>query len=198
MSSRKRWHLIFLTMKERGTSKICSIFGAQALPYVCPDFRREAYCAILRSFEDRCCRTFYFGGNGEFEDLCHWFISEMKTAYADQLRIDRVFCVKAEDLLQKQRRALMQKYDDVIYLPPTLDLQEKSSYLRDCAMIDASECVIFCVEEKRNSSAYKAYKYAKSKGKSVVNLWEKYAPVLVPRDVAQRLLHPRSDAFTVN
>ena len=58
--------------------------------------------------------------------------------------------------------------------------------MRDCAMIDASDTVIFCVEEKGNSNAYRAYKYAQAKGKKTINLWEKYAPVLVPRDQFNR------------
>ena len=155
---------------------------------MCPDFRLEIIREILRGIEDMNCRTFYFGGEGEFEKACHWFISEMRAAYEGHLQIDRVFCVKEEGLLQKCRSTLIPaRYDDVIYLPPSLGQQEKSSYLRDCAMIDASEWVIFCVEEKGNSNAYKAYKYAKSKNKRIVNLWEKYAPVTVPRDVATRL-----------
>ena len=185
-------------MKEKSVSKICSIFGAQKLPYICQEFCTDVYGEILNCFDIPNSQTFYFGGQGDFEEICYRFISNLKATYAEDLQINRVFCVKDRTLLPKQRRTLMpEKYDDVIYLCPTLGHQEKSSYLRDCAMIDASECVIFCVEEKGNSNAYKAYKYAKSTGKKVVNLWERYAPLLLPRDEVERLLHMRRDAFTV-
>ncbi len=40
-------------------------------------------------------------------------------------------------------------------------------------MIDDSDFVLFYVTEKENSGAYKAFKYAKSKKKNIINIYEK-------------------------
>ena len=58
------------------------------------------------------------------------------------------------------------------HLMPSFEGWYKSIYFRNCAMIDESDVVIFYAEERENSGAYKAYKYAKGKKeKHVVNLW---------------------------
>ena len=65
-------------------------------------------------------------------------------------------------------------YDEIIYLTPAFDGWYKSIYFRNCAMIDQSDVVIFFAEEKAESGAYKAYKYAKrKKDKRIINLWKK-------------------------
>ena len=197
MSSRKRWHLIFV-MEENKTTKICSFFGAEALPYLYDGFNLQVCSAIMGSFEDGC-HTFYFGGQGEFEAICHRIVTAIKEGHAPYISVDRIFCVKEEEQLQAQRRdSVPERYEDVVYLSPSPTQKQNSSYARNCAMIDASDTVIFCVEEKGNSSASRAYKYAQMKGKKIVNLWEKYAPVLVPRDVARHLLNRREGVFSVD
>ena len=41
-------------------------------------------------------------------------------------------------------------------------------------MIDKSDIVLFYVEERENSGAYKAFKYAKQKKKEIINFLKKY------------------------
>ncbi len=38
-------------------------------------------------------------------------------------------------------------------------------------MIDKSDVIVFYVEEREDSGAYKAYKYAKQKKKRLINLY---------------------------
>ena len=187
----------FFAMKENKETKICSFFGPQALPYMCDDFYAELFCAIVRIFEDGF-HTFYFGGQGEFDALCHKIVTIIQEGNAPYIPIDRIFCVKKEEQLEAQKRALVpERYEDVICLPTAPIDGQKDSYLRDCAIIDASDTVLFCVEEKGNSSTLKAYRYAQRKGKKTLNLWEAYAPVWVPRSLAKRLLNVRDGIFTV-
>ena len=40
-------------------------------------------------------------------------------------------------------------------------------------MIDKSDVIIFYAQEKENSGAYKAYKYALKKKKHIINLYQK-------------------------
>ena len=65
-----------------------------------------------------------------------------------------------------------ENYDEVTYLMPSFEGWYRSIYFRNCAMIDQSDVVIFYTEVRKNSGAYKTYKYAKEKkDKRIVNLW---------------------------
>ena len=44
-------------------------------------------------------------------------------------------------------------------------------YYRNLAMIDQSDFILFWVEERENSGAYKTYLYAVKKHKRIVNLF---------------------------
>ena len=119
------------------------------------------------------CRVFYFGGYGDFDALCYQIVSKVKEENP-QLDIKRVYCVSQERYLRKNTRYFRRdNYDDVIYLIPSFEGWYKSIYFRNCAMIDASNMIIFYAEERENSGAYKAFKYAnKKKDKQIVNLWD--------------------------
>ena len=165
MSSRKGWHLIFV-MEE----KICSFFGHREVELT------EALCLateaeILRIIELGC-RSFYFGGYGDFDALCHKIVSEIKEK-SPELGVRRVYCVPQEKYLRKKVPYFNREdYDEIIYLMPSFDGWRKSIYFRNCAMIDKSEFIVFFAQERENSGAYKAYRYAqKKKDKYITNLW---------------------------
>ena len=119
------------------------------------------------------CRTFYFGGYGEFDALCYEALTEMQKNNPS-LEIKKIYCVSQEKYLRKNVRYFSREdYDDIIFLEPAFNGWYKSIYFRNCAMIDKSDYVIFYAENKENSGAYKAYKYAKrQKNKHIVNIWE--------------------------
>ena len=110
--------------------------------------------------------------DGEFDALCYHIVTVVKQERPD-LGIERIFCVPQErDLRKGSRQFRREDYEDVVYLCPSFDGWYKSIYFRNCAMIDQSDVVIFCAEERKDSGAYKAYKYAKTKKeKYIVNLW---------------------------
>ena len=118
------------------------------------------------------CRTFYFGGYGEFDTLCYKTVTKIKEE-KPRLNIRRIYCVAQERYLRKRVRYFNREdYDGVIFLEPVFDGWYKSIYFRNCAMIDKSDVVIFYAEAREGSGAYKAYKYAKNKkGKRIVNLY---------------------------
>ena len=79
-----------------------------------------------------------------------------------------------KDLRKKSRWLNDTNCDKIEYLIPTFNGWYRSIYFRNCAMIDNSDVIIFYAENRANSGAYKAYRYAKSKkGKWVVNLYDK-------------------------
>lgn len=152
-------------------NKICSFFGHRDV-----EITDELYATVtaeIKSSVDFGCRTFYFGGYGDFDDLCYKIVTKIKKE-CPELCIKRVYCVSQEKYLYKNVRYFKREdYDDVIYLVPSFDGWYKSIYFRNCAMIDESDYVIFYAEQIENSGAYKAYKYAKNKrDKYIVNLFE--------------------------
>ena len=152
-------------------NKICSFFGHRDVE-ITEEIKKAVEAEILNAI-DMGCRTFYFGGYGDFDALCYGLVTQIKDKNKE-LGITRVYCVPQESYLRKKVRYFNREdYDDVIYLMPSFDGWYKSIYFRNCAMIDESAAVIFYAEERADSGAYKAYKYAnkKKKGKRIINLW---------------------------
>lgn len=146
----------------------CSVFGHSKIEII-----EELKFRLTATFEDlikRGCKYFYFGGFGEFDDLCHSIISELKLSYP---HLQRIFCLPDPRHLRKSKRPLYLKdedYEEFVYLDLDFDWWYKRIYYRNCAMIDRSDVVVFYVEPRENSGAYKAYKYAKQKKKNIINL----------------------------
>ena len=150
--------------------KICSFFGHRDV-----EITEELYTttkAEIKKSVDFGCRIFYFGGYGDFDDLCYKIVTQIK-AESPELEIKTVYCVAQEKYLWKKVRYFnAEDYDEVIYLQPSFEGWYKSIYFRNCAMIDKSDYVIFYAGDKENSGAFKAYKYAKKKkDKEIVNLF---------------------------
>lgn len=166
MSSRKGWHLIF-SMEE----KICSFFGHRDVNMTDRLYAMTT-SEIVNAVELGYC-TFYFGGYGDFDRLCHEIVTKIKNENPE-LKIRRLYCVSQERYLRKNVRYFNREdYDEIIYLIPSFVGWYKSIYFRNCAMIDRSDIIIFYAERKEVSGAYKAYIYAKKRGdKQIVNLWE--------------------------
>ena len=160
-------------MKE---DKICSFFGHRDI-----EITDELYAittAEVIASVDFGCRIFYFGGYGDFDELCYKIVTRLQQE-RPELNIQRVYCVPQEQYLRKKVRYFRREdYDEIIYLMPSFEGWYKSIYFRNCAMVDKSAYVIFCAEERSKSGAYKAYQYAKKKkGKHIVNLLEKASPI---------------------
>ena len=151
---------------------ICSFFGHRDVN-ITDELFSATYNEILKAL-DLGCKTFYFGGYGEFDELCHKIITEIKNREPER-EITRIYCVSQERYLRKKLRYLERdNFEDVIFLTPSFSGWYKSIYFRNCAMIDNSDVVIFYAEEREDSGAYKAFKYAKKKkDKHIVNLLEK-------------------------
>lgn len=150
--------------------KICSFFGHRDVE-ITENLYATTAAEIKKSVEFGC-RIFYFGGYGDFDELCYKIVTQIKEEQPN-LEIKRIYCVAQEKYLWKKVRYFnAEDYDEVIYLQPSFEGWYKSIYFRNCAMIDKSDYVIFYAEDKENSGAFKAFKYAKKKkGKEIVNLF---------------------------
>ena len=152
-------------------NKICSFFGHRDIE-ITDKLYASTTAEILKSVAFGC-RNFYFGGFGDFDELCYKIVTKIKNERPD-LKIKRFYCVTQERYLRKSSRYFNHDdYDEITYLAPSFEDWYKSIYFRNCAMIDQSDFIIFYAEKKENSGAYKAYKYAKKqKGKYILNIYK--------------------------
>ena len=148
----------------------CSVFGHSKI-----EITKELENKLFATFEDlikQGCEYFYFGGFSMFDELCHKIISELKLTYS---QIKRIFCLsdpRHKRISKRPKWLKDEDYEEFIYLDLDFDWWYQRIYYRNCAMIDKSDIIIFYVEERENSGAYKAFKYAKRKKKELINLFE--------------------------
>lgn len=147
----------------------CSVFGHSKI-----ENTKELEDKLIATFEDlikQGCKYFYFGGFGEFDDLCHKVVSNLKSTYP---HIQRIFCLsdpRHQRISKRPKWLKDEDYEEFIYLDLDFDWWYQRIYYRNCAMIDRSDIVVFYVEPRENSGAYKAYKYAKQKKKKTLNIF---------------------------
>ena len=149
--------------------KTCSCFGHSDVD-ITNDLIERTRAEIEKAVEDGV-RIFMFGGRSRFDDLCYDLVTEKKNA-DPQLNIKRVFCFA----LDKQRRKppswfIKKEYEALECPTKDFDYWYSAIYFRNLAMIDKSDLILFWVEERENSGAYKTYLYAVKKHKNIVNLF---------------------------
>lgn len=150
--------------------KTCSVFGHSTIKIT-----KDLKYKLISTFEDlikQGCEVFYFGGFGMFDELCHKIVGELRSKYT---KIKRIFCLSDPRHLRINKRPKWLKsedYEEFVYLDLEFDWWYSRIYYRNCAIIDRSDIVIFYVEERENSGAYKALKYANRKKKEIINLYK--------------------------
>ena len=149
-------------------NKICSFFGHREVTIT-----EELYAtttAEIAKAVDLGYRNFYFGGYGDFDEICYKIVTKIREENPEK-QIKRFYCVAQERYLQKKSRYFEGgAYEGIIYLTPRFEGWYKSIYFRNCAMIDKSDLIIFYAEKRENSGAHKAYLYAKKKKKPLINI----------------------------
>lgn len=89
-----------------------------------------------------------------------------------QLNIKRVFCFPLDKQLRKPPYWFIRKEYEALECPTKdFDYWYTAIYYRNLAMIDQSDFILFWVEQRKNSGAYKTYQYAAKKHKHIVNLF---------------------------
>lgn len=151
------------------TTKSCSFFGHREIE-ISNELEHKLFMTS-ESLINNGCKIFYFGGFGMFDELCHKVVSKLKEKYP---HVQRIYCLSDPRHLQRNKRPKWlrnEDYEEFIYLDLEFDWWYQRIYYRNCAMIDRSDIIIFYVEEREQSGAYKAYKYAKKKRKNIINLY---------------------------
>ena len=148
--------------------KTCSMFGHSTI-----EITKELENKLFEIMEDlikQGCETFYFGGFGMFDELCHKVVSKLKETHN---HIKRVFCLSDPRHLRINKRPKWLKsedYEEFIYLDLEFDWWYQRIYYRNVSIIDYSNFVFFYVVNLANSGAYKALQYAEKKHVKYLNL----------------------------
>ncbi len=149
---------------------ICSVFGHRDIE---DDINEIALYNFFKGLlVDKGITTFYFGGFGDFDALCHKLISCLK---ADFPYIRRVYCLTDERHLRPNKRPAYlteETYEDFIFLAPDFNGWYKRIYFRNLEMIKASDFILFYAKPRPDSGAYKAYLYAKKQKTPLLNIVE--------------------------
>ena len=149
--------------------KSCSVFGHSKI-----EITKELENNLKYTFEmlitQENVKYFYFGGLGEFDDLCWQVVTELKKTNSE---IYRIFCVsdpRHQRLSKRPKWLKDENYEEIIYLDLNFDYWYNRIYYRNCEIINRSDFVVFYVNHTEQSGAYKALKYAIKKKKQIINI----------------------------
>ena len=136
---------------------------------------REKVYAVIVDLVEKGYKKFIFGDHSSFTDICHGIAADVKNVNKD-ITIIHYRC-NYENAGEYTMQFLILGYDQSIF-PAGIRNSGRASYIeRDRAMIDSSDMCIFYYDEKhqpsksRVSGTAKAYEYALSKHKTIINLY---------------------------
>ena len=149
--------------------KSCSVFGHSKIK-ITKELENYLKSTFKMLITQENVKYFYFGGFGEFDDLCHSIITELKNEYPE---VYRIFCLsdpRHQRLSKRPKWLKDEDYEEITYLDLNFDYWYSRIYYRNCEIIDRSDFVIFYVNHTEQSGAYKALQYAKRKKKQIINV----------------------------
>ena len=149
----------------------CSVFGHKEI-----EITNELKVSLKDTFIDLITNKnvciFYFGGFGQFDDLCWQIITELKQTQFPHIK--RVYVCENEDYINRPRKRPKwlknEDYEEIIFFALNFDYWYTRIYYRNIAIIDHSDFNIFYIRNTENSGAYKVYKYAKQQHKNIIML----------------------------
>lgn len=151
--------------------KSCSVFGHNKIEF--SENLKEILKSVFKNLIlKEQVRYFYFGGFGEFDDLCWQVVTELKREFPN---IYRIYCLSDPRHQKPSKRPKWLKaenYEEIVYLDLMFDYWYSRIYYRNCRIIELSDFVIFYVNHSEHSGAYKAMQYNMRKKikKTFVNL----------------------------
>ena len=136
--------------------KSCSVFGHSKIKIT-----KELENYLKSTFEmlitQENVKYFYFGGFGEFDDLCHSIITELKTKH---LEIYRIFCLsdpRHQRLSKRPKWLKDEDYEEITYLDLNFDYWYSRIYYRNCEIIDHSDYCVFMLTKLSNIPVQKKH-----------------------------------------
>ena len=149
--------------------KSCSVFGHSKIE-ITENLKERLTLTFENLIAKENVKYFHFGGFGEFDDLCHSIITELKNEYPE---IYRIFCLsdpRHQRLSKRPKWLKDEDYEEITYLDLNFDYWYTRIYYRNCEIIDRSDFVVFYVNHTEKSGAYKTLQHAIKKKKQIINI----------------------------
>jgi len=148
----------------------CSVFRHKEI-----EINYELKVSLRETFVDlitnKSVSIFYFGGFGQFDDLCWEIVTELKKEFP---YIKRIYVCENETYVNRPRKRPKwlknEDYEEIIYFSLSYDYWYTRIYYRSIAIVEHSDFNIFYIRNTENSGAYKIYKYAKQHNKNIIML----------------------------
>lgn len=136
--------------------KSCSCFGHNKIN-VSKHLKEKLMSIFKELISKENVKYFYFGGFGEFDDLCHSIITELKNEYPEVYRIFCLSDLRHQRLSKRPEWLKDEDYEEITYLDLNFDCWYSKIYYRNCEIIDHSDYCVFCVDELSNMSVQKKH-----------------------------------------
>lgn len=148
--------------------KKCAIFGHRTIE-VTNELKAIITDTLKNMIEKEFIFDFYFGGFGEFDNLCWQIVSNLRKS---NTCVRRIFCLldpKHKNPLKRPKWLNSGDYEEFIYLDLDCEYWYTRIYYRNCEIINHSDYIIFYVKNNYGG-AYKAMQYAIKQNKPFVNI----------------------------
>lgn len=146
------------------SDKCCAVFGHREVEEKKVILKDKLYFYFEDMIVNKKVGHFYFGGFGEFDEICREIVTNLKSKYSHIKRYYVCEDYKFIDRPYKRPRWLKDEdYDQFIYFDMRYTGFNKRIYFRNCEIIDHSDYAVFYIRYKKNSGAYKAFEYARRK-----------------------------------
>lgn len=148
----------------------CAVFGHRKIK-ISEQLRADLKSIFIDLIINKKVTIFYFGGFGEFDDLCWEIITELRNTFPNVKRIYVCETEKYVDRPHKRPKWInLVDYEEIIYFALRFDYWYTRIYYRNLEIIDHSDFNVFYIRNTENSGVYKAYKYAKQQKKNIILL----------------------------
>ena len=147
----------------------CSVFGHREIE-VTYELTKRLKDIFIDLITNKGVCIFYFGGFGEFDNLCWQIVTELKQTLFPHIK--RIYVCENEIYVirphKRPKWLRSEDYEEIIFFALEFDYWYTRIYYRNIAIIEHSDYNVFYVCKNSNSGAYKTYKYAKSKKKNII------------------------------
>lgn len=139
------------------------------------DLAKRVRETVKKLIIDENVTQFLFGSKSDFNGLCYKVVSEVQKKYP---YIKRIYVrAEFEEIDEDYKDYLLQRYEDTYYPKSVINAGRAVYVKRNYEMINKSNfCVVYYNAEynpvRRKSGTEIAIKYAKTKGKTIINVFE--------------------------
>lgn len=148
--------------------RVCSFFGHRDA-VLTNDEKIKLTNVILDLIENKNTIHFYFGGFGDFDQLCWEIVTEIKKIHP---QINRYYCLEDARYQNERKRPKWlrnEDFEDFLYLTPDNTYWVNRIFFRNREMIKNSDYVIFYIRKVvKESGACKAYYFAQKILKNII------------------------------